>query len=421
MGYQRMAMRISTGMLTMVPALAVAAPAEAAPQESCLGTGEVTVEEARAAEDTPQEILRRSGFDAVAADFSDDLCAAENRRAAEAVVKRHGVKLWQRAVHRAQSGGSADGHLSAGDDRPLYWARLEMTAAVRQWEPSFEVGEDQRDELIAALERWSRGHRQMDFPDASDTVRVVVTGFDPFRLDNDIRQSNPSGAVALALDGVTVDTGEGTAVIETAMFPVRWRDFTDGMVEEALTPHYSGEDPADAVITVSQGRDGQFDLEAYNGAWRGGGDDNEMTGTAEQIPIPERAPTVDPQPQWSRSTLDHATITEAETGRFPVYDNTQVTEIPAGETEPVTRPDGPTPGSEARAGGGGNYLSNEIAYRNTLLRDAVERDIPAGHVHTPVLHFGADNDHAISDDDFERNRADITEQVQNIIAVAVRG
>lgn len=45
----------------------------------------------------------------------------------------------------------------------------------------------------------------------------------------------------------------------------------------------------------------------------------------------------------------------------------------------------PTPGSQARAGGGGDYLSNEIAYRATLLRDALGLEAPGGHIHTPVL------------------------------------
>ena len=81
----------------------------------------------------------------------------------------------------------------------------------------------------------------------------------------------------------------------------------------------------------------------------------------------------------------------APTGRFTVKDNTAVVEIPAGESEPVERPDGPTEGSQAREGGGGDYLSNEIAYRATLLRDRLGLKIPGGHVHTPVLEFGPDN------------------------------
>lgn len=105
-----------------------------------------------------------------------------------------------------------------------------------------------------------------------------------------------------------------------------------------------------------------------------------------------------------------------------MYDNTSVTEIPAGGTAPVVRPGGPTPGSAARAGGGGDYLSNEIAYRATLLRDRLGLDIPGGHVHTPVLQFGPGNTDpatgTVSDPVFVQNRLDITEQLRTIVRVA---
>ncbi len=56
--------------------------------------------------------------------------------------------------------------------------------------------------------------------------RILLTGFDPFTLDRDIRISNPSGATALALDGTVIETADGPARVETAVFPVRWQDFT---------------------------------------------------------------------------------------------------------------------------------------------------------------------------------------------------
>ena len=93
-------------------------------------------------------------------------------------------------------------------------------------------------------------------------------------------------------------------------------------------------------------------------------------------------------------------------------------EIPAGGTEPVTQPDGPTPGSVAREGGGGDYLSNEIAYRATLLRDALGLDIPGGHLHTPVLQFSEGNRTELTDPVFEANQRDIINQVRNVLVVA---
>ncbi|PRX97746.1 pyroglutamyl peptidase [Allonocardiopsis opalescens] len=417
-------LRRAVGAGGLVGALLLTAPGTAAAHPAgggaaCTEPGAaVTVEEARRTGPVPQEILARSGFAERAAAFASALCGADSPAQAQRLVERHGERLWEAAVDRVRGRGPAGGDLSRGDDRPLYWARLEMTAALRQWRPEFALSDGARAELIAGLERHSRGQESMRTPAGADVTRMIVTGFDPFQLDGDIRRSNPSGAAALALDGVRLDTPSGPVVVQTALFPVRWRDFADGMVERALLPHY-GRRGADLVVTVSQGRDGRFDIERYNGAWRGGSPDNENAGTAETVPIPGGVPTVEPQPQWTETTLPYQEILAAGTGPFPVYDNTQVTEIPAGQTAPVMRPDGPTPGSTARSGGGGNYLSNEIAYRNTLLRDALDRgDVAAGHVHTPILFFGAGNTTEVTDPEFERNREEITAQVRAIAAAA---
>ncbi|MFD7441941.1 pyroglutamyl peptidase [Streptomyces sp. NPDC059909] len=385
--------------------------------------GVATVEEKRLEGAVPQEILRRSGFDAVAPEFAKALGAADSYAEAWRAVDRHGSGLWRRAVDRAQGRGAVRGDLSRDDDRPLYWARLGMTRELRQWQPGFGLSEAARTRLLDRLEQTSRGQDTLGFPrgkgpDGNGFKRIVLTGFDPFTLDRDIRISNPSGATALALDGTWIRTADGGAArIETAVFPVRWTDFAAGTVERTLR-HRLPE--ADLVTTVSQGRVGRFDIERTNGAWRGGFPDNENLSRTETVPVTDPAS----QPQWTSTTLPYAAIAAARTGRFPVYDNTSVTEIPAGGTDPVVRPDGPTPGSTARAGGGGNYLSNEIAYRATLLRDrlGLHEALPAGHVHTPVLQFGTGNTDpatgTVTDPDFVRNRLDIIAQVRAIVQVA---
>lgn len=407
--------------LTLLAGMA-AAPATA----SATGTsaGPPTVEEQRLDRAAPQEILRRSGFDTVAPEFTRALGGARSYTQAERIVVREGSLLWRRAVDRAQGRGPAGGDLSRDDDRPLYWARLGMTREVRGWEPEFGLTAAQRDRLLDKLEQTSRGQNAIRYPHGRDggggkgVKRVLLTGFDPFTLDRDIRISNPSGATALALDGTVIETADGPARVETALFPVRWQDFAEGTVERTLRPHLRN---VDLVTTVSQGRVGRIDVERTNGAWRGGFPDNENLSRTETVPVADPAS----QPQWTSTTLPYARIVAANTGRFPVYDNTSVTEIPADGTGPVVRPEGPTPGSTARAGGGGDYLSNEIAYRATLLRDrmGLHDRLPAGHVHTPVLQFGAGNTDpatgAVTDPEFVRNRLDIIAQVRAIVAVAV--
>ncbi|PAN01390.1 pyroglutamyl peptidase [Streptomyces sp. Alain-F2R5] len=404
-----MAGLVAPATATAAPPAAVTAPAP-------------TVEERRLDGEVPQEILRRSGFAGVAPAFARGLGRADSYREARRLVTREGSALWRRAVDRVQGRGPAGGDLSRDDDRPLYWARLGMTRELRTWEPGFRLTERQRDALLAVLERTSRGQSDIDLPGdgqrGKGLERVLLTGFDPFTLDRDVRISNPSGAAALALDGTVIQTQAGPARVETAVFPVRWRDFTQGAVEEALRPYLPR---VDLFTTVSQGRVGRFDVERTNGAWRGGFPDNENVSRTETVPVADPAS----QPQWTTTTLPYEAITAADTGRFPVYDNTSVTEIPAGGTEPVVRPQGPTPGSTARAGGGGDYLSNEIAYRATLLRDrlGLHGTLPGGHVHTPVLQFGAGNTDpaagTVTDPAFVRNRLDIVAQVRSIVAVAV--
>ncbi|MFC9911101.1 pyroglutamyl peptidase [Streptomyces sp. NPDC127197] len=411
--------RIGVLGLALLAGLAAPAPASASASASASadpGTATATVEEQRLDRAVPQEILRRSGFDGVAPELAEALSRAGSYAQARGIVVREGAELWRRAVDRAQGRGPAGGDLSRDDDRPLYWARLGMTREVRGWEPGFGLTDRQRAALLDALERTSRGQTDI-LPHGEGVRRIVVTGFDPFTLDRDVRISNPSGATALALDGTVIDTADGPARVETAVFPVRWQDFAEGTVERTLRPYLP---KADLFATVSQGRVGRFDIERTNGAWRGGFPDNENIGRTETVPVTDPAT----QPQWTSTTLPYEEIVAADTGRFPVYDNTSVTEIPAGGAEPVVRPDGPTPGSVARAGGGGNYLSNEIAYRATLLRDrlGLHDTLPGGHVHTPVLQFGAGNTDpatgAVTDPEFVQNRLDIIAQVRAIVTAA---
>ncbi|MCW2872475.1 MAG: hypothetical protein JWL99_3795 [Streptomyces oryziradicis] len=398
-----------------VIALAVTASvALTAPTAAAIGTSP-TVEEQRLDQAAPQEILRRSGFDRLVDAFTGALPAVRSEASAHRLITRTGRALWRRAVDRAQGHGPAGGDLSRDDDRPLYWARLSLTRALRAWAPPFPVSTPA---LLDHLERTSRGQDAIRLPAGPGVRRILLTGFDPFQLDLDIRRSNPSGTTALALDGTTLDTPAGPARVETVIFPVRWTDFTAGTVERALLPYFRpGPRRVDLFTTVSQGRVGRFDLERFNGAWRGGYPDNENLSVTGQVPVADP-----PGPQWTLTTLPYGTVLGTGTGPFPVYDHTSVTEIPAGAADPIVRDDGPTDGSAARSGGGGNYLSNEIAYRATLLRDRTGLHVPGGHVHTPVLQFADDNTDpatgTVTDPVFVQNRLAIIAQARAILSAA---
>ncbi|MBE3001593.1 pyroglutamyl peptidase [Nocardiopsis sp. HNM0947] len=322
---------------------------------------DTTPEEARVDLPEPRRLLARSGFGAAEPLFTADLKDAEDLAQAREVVAAHGSRLWTEATRTG---------LDELDDRPLYWARLALAARLRTWRPSFALDPAGRADLMRVLEVESRGITDLDFPPGERWVRVVVTGFDPFRLDEDPSCSNPSGAAALDLNGWTFPVGRRTAVVRAAIFPVRWADFDDGLVEQALAEQH---ERAEAVLTLSRGRSGRFDLEVWNGAHRGGGADNLGVRRSGTIPVPGGGP------QWTRTSLPTEQMARAAAGPVPVRVNTHVVE---GDPQ-VERHDGPTPGSVAVRGSGGDYLSNEIAYRNTLLRDRSERGLPSGHVHLP--------------------------------------
>jgi hypothetical protein len=307
-----------------------------------------------------------------------------------------------------------------------------------------------------------------------------VSGFDPYTLDggdrgtaagaagNNIRHGNPSGATALALDG-TKDRGADGSVshIEAYTLPVNFTEFKAGYVEDTVGPFMlSGPRQVDASITVSQAGPDMFWLEQWNARYHGVSLGNDLyrpcplVGGVPQLAInnpdcnsmvvdrwggPPRFDLFNP-PQWTDATLPVAEMIAANTGAdvprppgdswpdpsvaFGVVWHTNYTMFPdcgsptrvtrnnppPVEYPPPTPPIPPDPGSCSYSGGGGNYLSNESAYRNTLLRDRLGLDIPAGHIHTPSMqHF--ETLYEPSDATFDAWRLAITQQTRNLLGV----
>ena len=73
-------------------------------------------------------------------------------------------------------------------------------------------------------------------------------------MQNEFRRSNPSGASALQLDGLKVNTANGPAHIQAVILPVRWQDFDDGMVEDAFAPFLAKDAKGrlDMLMTISK-------------------------------------------------------------------------------------------------------------------------------------------------------------------------
>lgn len=385
-------------------------------------------------EPVADQILRRSGFDRFLEPFLKDLCTAPTFRVAEVAVTTHGQRLWRAAVDRVQGRGPAGGDLPRSDDRPLYWARLQLTRALRQWIPRFPLTALERGALEWTLERASRGQLDVKFPAGNGVRRMLISGFDPFGLDGSggraIRNGNPSGAIALALDGTQVHTPSGVVYIEVAIFPVRWEDFELGMVEDTFGPFMQpGPRQLHASMTISQGGS-RMDIEAWNGRYHTGNDNNLVNpcpqgSTADVhapgclITPPERWVPFE-APQWTQTTQPHEAMIAANTRPFTTFLRTSVTEFVSCTDRPtVSRPDGPSSlDACARNGGGGSFLSNEIAYRVTLLRDVFDLPIPAGHLHVPVMTmFDPGNLFEITDGTLEARRDTIVQQAVELVHV----
>ncbi|MDQ7910981.1 hypothetical protein RB614_41485 [Phytohabitans sp. ZYX-F-186] len=399
---------------------ALALPAVPAAAACTTGTAPLTVEEERLeSQAVPGQILARSGFDARVTAFAAALCATTSYTQASQVVTTHAGRLWEAAVDRAQAGPAGGGQLAADDDRPLYWARLGMTRALRRWVPTHGLSASRRAVLERSLERASRGITSSAF-DSGAGRRLFVTGFDPFLLDDEIRRGNPSGAAALTLDGQVLTVNGVRIQVQTVVFPVRYADFDRGIAEEAIRPHIAtGPQRADAITTVSQGRS-EFDLEVFNGRRRSVdsiGDNNNVQGGG-TFTAPTVFPGVGPGPEFLRTSLPLRAMQAVGANPFPININPSVWEIPAGATDPQPRPDGPTAGSVAVEGSGGGYLSNEVAYRNTLLLAGTAGAPAGGHVHTPTLGSPADPAD-ITDPGFEQQRSAIVGQVHAIVARAI--
>lgn len=422
-------------------------------------------------------MVEGGGFDGYTRSFAHQLCRSGNLDAATRVATHLGQSLWKAAVRRAQSPGTVRGDLPRSDDRPLYWTRIESMAVLHQWAPSFDLSAEERAALVDTFDRAARGMDDIQFPVGKDVKRVIVSGFDPYTLDggtsgeapdtvgNNIRHGNPSGAVALALDGTRHRGPDGTTiVIEAYTLPVSYPEFARGYLEDTVGPFLEpGEQQVDASITVSQAGGAQFNLEEWNARYHGVSPGNDTYAPCPTVDGKPQLAVDNPgcntqvvdrwgggdsltdPPQWTRASLPIEEMIAARTGTdvprppgdtwpdesvaFGVVWNTnysyfadctspEVTEVDQRELTypPSTSPTPPPDDSCSRNGAGGDYLSNESAYRNTLLRDRLGVDIPAGHIHTPDMqHF--ETDFAVSDPTFDAWRNAIVAQTVELVHV----
>ena len=341
----------------------------------------LTVEELRIEKATLAIPLVVNKLDNTVNDFSKALSTFEHTDKSESaynklttLIEVHGNSLWKKAYNSFH-------YQKNLDDRPLYWARLKMTKVLRQSPTFLKLSPPKQTELLWAFELSSRGNRHISFDQKTDN-KILLLGFDPFLLDRNIEQNNPSGVTALAFDNLHIEYQGTTAEIETLIVPVRFADFDQGMIETLLTPFLKS-NSVDMILTVSMGRE-DFDLERFPGLRRSvtAPDNlNIKTGANPKNPL---IPMLKGEPLDGKEFLEFslpATHMMKAKGPFKIFDNRNVTIAApslssllnnAKDNEPI-----------AVQGSGGGYLSNEISYRSLRLRNLYNPTLPVGHIHTP--------------------------------------
>lgn len=463
-----------------------------------------------------ERITKAAGFEDFAPQFAASLCDAAGETSlvsyedALASVRDSGQNLWRAAVDRVQGNRPLKASETAprSEDRMLYWARLQMSKALRQWTPEWSLSDEQRESLQWELERSSRGQRDIDFPqgttaDGKPYRRMMVSGFDVFTLgkpgtpNTGLRNGNPSGASALAVDGKEVTLADGSVLhMQAYILPVSYDPFTKGMQEDTLGPWFQeGPKRVDASITLSQGGRNIFWLEEWNARFHGSSAGNDgivycpvgtrlpavvlplgqitnddvdpitLVGSGCNTVVPERWYGSDTASKWIKNAPPQFTQASLPVEKMLLANTRAGVVRPVGATSEgldgfdvtwhtnygyyadcnstvtSTQPwhgvvnkmpnpqdvQAPQPGWCSRTGGGGDYLSNESAYRNTLLRDVFKLDIPAGHIHIPVMNSyfdgvaanggGVRDDNSFTDARYESYRTAIVAQTQNLLKV----
>ncbi|HEY0003892.1 MAG TPA: helix-turn-helix domain-containing protein [Pyrinomonadaceae bacterium] len=371
-------------------------------------TNEETFEEYLRVFQEVQEIL--TGSDTTYSGFAKSFYAELVKSGAtSAVLKKQGDDLWKHAWTTAPT---------LKDDRPLYWARLQAIGALRAYGQRQipMLTSDTVQQLINQFEWPSRGLNGpngsiiFDEAPATATRKVIVTGFDPFQLPSQPTTSNPSGLIALVLNGRLLEQADPPVYIRTAVFPVRYKDFDENIVENAVTTTLS---QIVLLLTTSLNDADYYDVERWACRARGGLMDNNRK-------VPDREV---PGKEFYQSTLPYTLVitSDDQTRRLPgpnsattpfVTDqsykvsgakgermrNIRSGTIKAGEFryEPLVdeeaaykkQPDEPRQDKPSLEGSGWNYLSNEIFYRAARQRQTFRPSLASGHLHLALPAFG---------------------------------
>jgi len=313
-------------------------------------------------------------FKASRNNFEIALGTVKTTEALGILIREHGDALWRAAVDYMLSDAQMD-------DRPLYWERLQYRKLLKEHALFIALDQSDQEQILWQLELSSRGQSDLSFK-ANTPLKILITGFDPFFLDRNLDQSNPSGVTVLFLDNEIIELDGKQAEIQSLVVPVRYADFDQGMIETLLAPYY---DKVDMIATISMGRK-EFDLERFPGLRRSAEAPDNLniyTGASKLKPI---IPMLNGEPldgpEFVEFSLPFEAMSKAE-GKYKIIDNHKVETLGTGATEPEILTQ--LADEISVAGSGGGYLSNEISYRSVRLRNYLRPELPVGHIHTPRI------------------------------------
>lgn len=342
----------------------------------------------------------------------------KTRGATNTVLNEQGKKLWD---HAWQTAGTLK------DDRPLYWTRLRAIPALRAFakRQTPAITGKTLDDLITQFEWPSRGldpDGAVSFGNIAATDRkVIVTGFDPFQLPSQPKQSNPSGMLALILNNQKVDQVSPDTYAATAIFPVRYRDFDGELIEKAVTkvvtPQFA---LVRMLLTLSLNSSDCYDVERWACQARltivndneGKKPTNVVAGARtfyqSNLPYERVITSIDTTRRLagpSRTSTPFVTDqsykvsgASGDRSRDDRFSPAQMPPVVEGSFRPEPVDDGAVheaaayekqfdqPSGPSLEGSGGSYLSNEIFYRSARERDnGARKTLASGHLHLPFV------------------------------------
>lgn len=319
--------------------------------------------------------------------FEANVKAAKTEAELKTLVKTTGEELWKHATKTVQASKGEKQEKENWNDADIYRARLRMRLALKNSTNTLLKGAENTllPQLIHTLEQNSRGMTTADFPDDAQK-KILISGFDPFQG----MQTNPSGLVAMYFDGKTI----GNANIQAAVFPVRFEDFDNKIVENFFGPKMT---QVDAILTVSYTHlSPNIDIDRFSANNRRGDvpDNNGEFATA--------GPILKDGDNFYESSIPHEKVMELNKERTSdrqyYYPQQTTTKKEDGTTIANGKEDNKkqlSPKKEGPAlkelnaqgtpqtGPGGSYLSNEIHYRVSKMRmeNGETKEMPQGHLH----------------------------------------